>query len=165
MRASCSSDVQSFIRLMLFVFFFTVGAAALAGAILADDLIQYYKSRQFLEATRGSVEKLRSLNSQYDTIVKNVESDPDILRRLAPAVIGTEPADANAVYPRPGAEQLRAAKQVLEKSIDKRTTVSVMPKWLERIAEPRRRVLLFLAGAALILTSFACFGLVRPKRE
>ena len=150
---------------MLFVFFFTIGAAALAGAILVDDLMQYYRSKQFLEATRSSNEKLKSLNAQYGTIIKNVESDPDILRRLAPAVIGTEPADANAVYPRPDAEQLRAARQVLQESIDKRITVSVMPKWLERAAEPRRRVLLFLAGAALILTSFACFGSVRPKRE
>ncbi len=150
---------------MLFIFFFTIGAVALAGAILVDDLIQYHRSKQLLEVARSSNERLESLNAQYDTILNKVESDPSILRRLAPAIIGAEPADANAVYPRSDAEQLRAARQVLEESINKRAPASAMPRWLERMIEPRRRVILFIAGSALILTSFACFGAVRPKRE
>ena len=42
-----------------------------------------------------------------------------------------------------------------------------MPEWLTRCSEPRRRMMLFFSGGALILISFICFGPAKhtPKKQ
>ena len=40
---------------------------------------------------------------------------------------------------------------------------SGVPSWLQRCSEPRRRMVLFVAGASLILISLVCFA-PEPKR-
>ena len=154
---------QNILRALLFVVFFSIGAAALAGSILSNDLLRYYHNKQLLKASEESLKQLESLNAAYDALLEQLEKDPNLVRRIAPATLGTEPADANTIYPKVTAEQLAAASKALTDETNKDFEEPVIPRWLNRCSEPRRRIILFVAGAALILTSFACFGPAKQK--
>jgi len=156
----------------LFVVFFSIGAAALSGSILCNDLLRYYRNKQLLKTAEVSLNQLESLNTDYDALLQQLQKDPNFVRRIAPATLGTEPEDANTVYPKATTEQLAAARKVLtEDSAGRRPAESqqptepIIPDWITRCSEPPQRVVLFLAGAFLILISFICFGPAkqRPK--
>ena len=155
------------IRLILFVIFFSIGAASLGVSILCDDLVQYYRNRQLLKVTQQSLNRLESLNTDYDVLLEQMEKDPNFVKRLAPATLGTEPEDTNAVYPRATPEQLAAARKALMEDPNDQSAGPMLPEWLTRCSEPRRRMTLFVAGSVLILISFTCFTPVRqsPTKE
>jgi len=145
-------------RLLLFMVFFGIGAAALSGSILCDDLLRYYHGRQVLQAEQELLRQLKSLNTDYDILLQQLEENPDLIKRAAPVTLGVEPNDANTIYPRPTAEQLNAARKVLTRVQDAPPVEPAIPQWLSRCGEPRRRVMLFFAGAGLVLISLVCFG-------
>jgi len=147
---------------VFFVLFFSVGATALSSSILCDDLVQYYRNKELLEEARESLDRLESLNADYDALLQRLEEDPNLIRRLAPVTLGPRHEDANAIYPRATAEQLAAARKALMEKSSSGSTVSATPEWLSRCSEPRRRTALLVCGVALILTSFVCF---RPARQ
>jgi hypothetical protein len=153
--------MQNFTRLLLFVILFTIGAVALAAATLYPDLLRYYRYRQLLQSERQSVKKLESLNAQYDALLKNIQQNPGLLSRAAPAVIGAEPADSNAVYPRAAAQELAAAREALDKYTDDAADEQPVPEYMQRLGRPFYRILLFASGCGLVLISFICFGPVR----
>jgi len=148
---------RNVIRTILFVIFFSIGAASLSISILCDDLVQYYRNRQLLRVTQLSVDRLKSLNTDYDILLEQLEKDPNLVKRLAPATLGTEPEDANAVYPRATPEQLVAARKALMEDQKDQSDAAMLPEWLTRCSEPRRRMILFVAGSVLVLISFSCF--------
>ena len=155
----CSMRRQDAIRVLLFVLFFSVGAAALYVSMCCDELIGHYRNKQMLQAMEESKSRLESLIADYDALTSRLEGDPNlVIERVAPAALGTEPADSNAIYPKVTAEQLAAAKQALTEDIEQDQSEPAVPEWLSRCDEPRRRVILFLAGAFLILVSFVWFG-------
>lgn len=156
---------QNLLRTLLFVFFFSVGAITLAGAVLCDDLVRYYRSKQILRLSEEALSRLRALNADYDALLKRLEEDPNLLERIAPVTLGTEPADANTVYPDVTAEQLEAARKVLAEESKKDSSEVELPRWLARCSEPSKRKILFVSGAVLILISFVCFGSVSGKTE
>ncbi len=141
----------------MFVIFFSIGAASLSISILCDDLVQYYRNRQLLRVTQLSVDRLKSLNTDYDILLEQLEKDPNLVKRLAPATLGTKPEDANAVYPRATPEQLVAARKALMEDQKDQSDAAMLPEWLTRCSEPRRRMILFVAGSVLVLISFSCF--------
>lgn len=144
--------------MILFVVFFGIGTAALTAATLYDDLLRYYRNKQLLRSSEETLNKLKSLNADYDALLKQLEENPDLLERIAPATLGTEPADENTVYPKVTAEQLDAARKVLAKDLERQQSEAEMPEWIIRCSEPSKRIILFSAGAFLILISFICFG-------
>jgi hypothetical protein len=146
------------IRAILFVLFFSIGAASLSISILCDDLVQYYQNTEHLRAAQESLDRLKSLNADYDILLERLQSDPNLVKRLAPATLGPDHQDANTVYPRATAEQLAAARRALIAEQNRKSAEPVMPKWLSRCRAPRRRVMLLICGVVLILTSFICFG-------
>jgi hypothetical protein len=156
---------QNILRTLLFVIFFSIGTAALAGAILCDDLLRYYRDKQLLRSAEETLNKLESLNADYDALLKQLEENPSLLERIAPATLGTEPADANTVYPKVTAEQLDATRKVLAADLEQQPSRTEMPGWVVRCNEPSRRIVLFLAGALLILISFMCFGTVEKRSK
>ena len=158
---------RNVIRTILFAIFFSIGAASLGVSILCDDLVQYYRNRQLLKVTQQSVNRLKSLNTDYDILLEQLEKDPNLVKRLAPAALGTEPEDANAVYPRATPEQLAAARRALMKDPNDQSDGAMLPEWLTRCSEPRRRTTLFIAGSVLILISLTCFAPARqsPTKE
>ncbi len=151
---------------ILFVVFFSIGAAALSASILCDDLLQYYTNRQILKSAAESLKRLEMLNADYDALSEQLQKDPNLIKRIAPATLGTGRNDPNTVYPQPTPEQLDAARRALtEGSLPTQAEPSI-PRWLSRCTESRRRTILFVAGAFLILVSFVCFGMagqVGPK--
>ncbi len=52
----------------------------------------------------------------------------------------------------------KAARKVLAKDHNQELIEPNVPAWLTRCSEPHRRIILFFAGAGLILISFICFG-------
>jgi hypothetical protein len=145
------------IRMILFVIFFSIGTASLGISILCDDLVQYYRNKRLLKVTQQSLNRLESLNTDYDVLLEQLKNDPNLIKRLAPATLGTEPEDANAVYPRVTDEQLAAVHRALEQDPNDLSAGPMLPEWLTRCSEPRRRITLFIAGSFLILISFTCF--------
>ena len=156
---------QNVTRTLLFVAFFGIGAAAMGTSVLCDDLARYYRNKYFLKESQEFSDRLRSLNDDYDAILRRLEEDPNLIKRIAPATIGAEQAEPNTVYPRATAEQLAAAKKALARDAEREPNEPTMPTWLVRSGEPRMRILLFSCGAALILLSFACFGPLKAAPE
>jgi hypothetical protein len=154
---------QNTIRTFLFVVFFSIGAAVLGVSILVDDLLQYYHNRQLLETAERSLQRLELLNSDYDALLQQLQGDTDFVKRIAPATVGSEPAEVNAIYPKATAEQLAAAQKALSEGLDRQRTQPTVPNWLRRCGQPRRRTVLFLAGAFLILISFVSFSPAKEK--
>jgi hypothetical protein len=146
------------IQAFLFFIFFGIGAASLSSSILCDDLIKYYQNKQLLRTSQKSLERLESLNMDYDALLKRLREDPNlIVERLAPATFGTEPEDPNTVYPRANSRQLAAARKALIEESNRKSAEVAMPQWLRRCCEPRNRILLFVSGVVLVLISFVCF--------
>ncbi len=104
-----------------------------------------------------SLKKLEILNTDYDILLRQLEEDPGIIERIAPATLGMEPNEANTVYPKVTVEQLDAARKVLAKDLGQQPDTEV-PKWIIRCSDPSKRIALFSAGAFLILISFICFS-------
>jgi hypothetical protein len=146
------------IQTVLFFLFFGIGAASLSSSILCDDLIQYYQNKHLLSAADESLERLKSLNSDYDVLLKRLKEDPNlIVERLAPATLGTKANDPNTVYPRARSRQLAAARKALMDESKGKPAEAAMPEWLKRSSEPRNRILMFVSGVVLVLISFVCF--------
>jgi hypothetical protein len=145
------------LHLFLFAIFFSIGAAALGGAVLCDDLVLYCRNRHLLAKADLSLDRLELLNAEYDVLLERLRNDPNLLKRIAPVTLGTEPEDPNAVYPKARAEELAVARRALVQQVGPENSELVLPKWLQRCSEPRHKVVLFLAGAGLVLISLVCF--------
>jgi hypothetical protein len=156
---------NTILRMLLFVVFFSIGAAVLSGSILCDDLLRYYHSRQALKAAEVTLNRLKSLNVDYDVLLEQLRKDPDLVKRIAPATLGTEPVGANTIYPKATAEQLAAARKALTEDPNHKLAESEMPEWIIRCSKPPQRIMLFLAGAFLILISFIWFGPAGQKSQ
>jgi len=148
---------QGIFHFFLFVVFFSVGALALGGAVLCDDLIQYRRNQHLVTEAEQALARLESLNREYDALLAELEHDPNLLKRIAPATLGTEPADANAVYPKAKARELAVARKALLEQAGREPSQAVVPQWLERCSEPRRKIALFITGAGLVLISLVFF--------
>ena len=148
---------QGILHLLLFVVFFSVGAAALGAAVLCDDFIQYCRNRSLLQEAEASVKQLESLNAEYDALLQELEKDPNLLQRIVPVTLGTEPNDPNTAYPRARAGELAIARKAMLAEAEEEPPAPTIPLWLQRCSDPPKRITLFIAGASLILISLVCF--------
>jgi len=149
---------QSILRTLLFVILFSIGAAAMSIALLCDDLLQYYRNKQLVKAAEVSLERLKSLNTDYDLLLQRLEDDPNLIERIVPAILGAEAGDKDTIYPKLTPEQLDAARKALTEGPNQQFREPIIPDWLTRCSKPRRRIMLFLSGAVLILISLVWFG-------
>jgi len=156
---------QNILRALLFAIFFSIGAAALCGSILCDELLRYYTNKQLLKVAEESLDRLESLNIDYDLLLQQLEKDPNLVKRLASATLGTHPADANTIYPRVTAERLATARKALAEDSNRRHLKPIVSDWLMRCSGPAQRVILFLSGAFLILISFICFSPAEQRSQ
>jgi hypothetical protein len=158
---------NTILRTLLFIVFFGIGTAALAASILYNDLLRYYQNKQLLRSAEETLYELESLNADYDALLKQLEENPGALERIAPATLGTEPNEPNTVYPKVTAEQLDAARKVLAEDLKKQSSGAEVPEWIIRCSQPLRRIILFSAGAFLILISLICFSPAKqnPSRQ
>jgi hypothetical protein len=154
---------QGVIHFFFFLVFFSIGAAALGGAVLCDDLILYCQNRQLVKEAERSLERLDSLNGEYDALLQQLENDPNLLKRIAPVTLGTEPEDPNAIYPKARARELALARKALVEQAGEAPAEEAVPRWLQRCSEPSRKLGLFVAGAGLVLISLVFFT-PKPQR-
>jgi hypothetical protein len=149
---------QNILRTLLFVVFFSIGAAAMYISVICDELVEHYHKRQLLKAGQRCIARLKSLETDYDALLQQLEEDPDFIERLGSAVFGTGQEDKDTIYPIVTPEQLDAARRALTEDSSQPLPEPMIPGWLTRCREPRRRIMLFLSGAFLILISFVWFG-------
>jgi hypothetical protein len=152
-------------KTILFIVFFSIGLAAIAVSILADDLNQYYTIKIQLHNTHQTNEKLQRLIDGYGEMIKSIESDPHIVERLAPVTLGVEPNAAATAFPKATRQELLAAQRALIAAAPPLPPAPVSPNWLVRCCDPKLRKMLFLAGSALILVSFTCFNIRKEGSE
>lgn len=148
---------QRIFHLFFLVVFFSVGAGALGAAVLCDDFVRYCCNQRLVQEAEASVRHLQALNADYDGLLEQLESNPDMLKRIAPVTLGTEPADPNAIYPRARARELAVARQAVMEQTEHTPAEVVLPPWLERCSDPVKRIVLFIAGAGLVIISLVCF--------
>ena len=153
--------MHSFVKTTAFIVTFTIGSGAIGLCALCNDLLLYHHNRRGLALLEQDKDSLRSLNAVHDAVLERIDSDPNMIRRIAPAVLGLKPEDPNAYYPSAGSRELAAAEQTLSRHDRSKPSIPALPAWLVRVSEPRRRAALFLAGGVLILVSFSCFGLIK----
>jgi hypothetical protein len=145
------------LRFLIFVVFFSSGAAALGGAVLCDDFIKHWRNQHLVRQAEQSIRKLRSLNAEYDVLLSQLESDPNLLKRIAPVTLGTRmEQDPNTVYPKARAQELAIARKALTNANDEPTGAAI-PRWLQRCSDPAKRIILFISGASLVLIAMVCF--------
>ena len=156
---------QDILRALLFAIFCSAGAAALGGSILCNELLRHYQNRQILKAAEESLSRLKTLNADYDALLELLKKDPNYVERIGPVTLGTERNEEETIYPKATYEQLAAAKKALTEEMSRQSAQPAIPEWLTRCSEPRRRIILFLAGAFLILISFICFGSAKQKPQ
>jgi hypothetical protein len=145
------------LQILFFAVFFSIGAASLGGAVLCDDLIQYCRSKHLVGEAQASIERLESLNAEYDALLEQLEKNPDVLKRIAPVTLGTEPNDPDTVRPRARASELAVARKALIQQSEQDSAGPEVPTWLQRVSDPPKRITLFIAGASLVLISLVCF--------
>ena len=151
-------EFKKLIRFFWFVIFFSTGAATLSLSILAADLMRYYQNKHLLRQSQDYRSQLESLNTDYDILLEQLENDPNIYKRIAPATLGTEPADTESISPKVTPEDLHIAREALKFAEGQKTELPHIPRWLERTMDPRRRTVLFLCGGFLVLIAFIWFG-------
>ncbi len=156
---------QNIIQVVLFVVFFSIGAAVLSSSILCDDLLLYYRNKQLLKAVEESLNRLESLNTDYDALLGQLRKDPEVVRRIAPATLGTELEDEDTIYPKATVKQLAVARRALTEGLSRQPAKPEIAGWIARCSEPLRRTILFLAGAFLVLISFIWFGPARQENQ
>ena len=130
-------------------------------AFLSGELINHYRNRQVLSEAQQSFENLRTLNDEYDELLAKIESNPELLERLGPAILGAEPNDPNTVNPHFTPQQLEAAKLILREPNEQQD--NELPRWLLRANEPHRRLAIILASSFLIMISFIWFAAAKTK--
>lgn len=150
------------IRVVAFIVFFSIGATVLSATMLCDDAVEYFHNKAILKQAELNLKKLQSLDSDYDTVLKQLEGDPRQLARLAPATLGIEPNEPNTVFPRATADKLAAARRTLINKSEEQAYDESIPPWLGACCRWPRRNLLFFAGGSLVLISFVFFG---PERK
>jgi len=148
---------HAILRFLVFVVFFSSGAAALGGAVLCDDLIHYCHNKHLVKQAEHSIHRLEALNADYDVLLEQLESNPDLLKRIAPVTLGTQPEDPNAIYPKARARELASARKAVTEQADEALFEVSIPRWLQRCSDPPKRIVLFIAGASLVLIAMVCF--------
>ena len=156
---------RNILRTFFFCAFFGIGAAALSGSVLCDVLLKFYRGKLLLHAQQQRTDDLKSLIADYNALLAEIEKDPNFAKRVAPATLGAEPNDEDTIYPRATVEQLQATRKILMEESNRKLDEPAVPRWLTRCSEPRRRIMLFVAGAFLILISFVCFGPAEQKNQ
>jgi len=150
---------DEFGRLVLFAVFTTTGMGAIALALLAQPLNDYFRDRDLLAAQRQRIEQLQNLHQQQQQLLANSDN-PSVVERAAinnlNYVPTDTPLDERQSLPKPWSDLEKALG-----SLDKAPSLPERPPWqqaVETLSQQRdsQNVLLAL-GAFLIVVSLACF--------
>ena len=146
-------------RLIIFFIFFAAGLSVMMVSLLFNDYYAYYQNKLVLAEAKRNVDKLKSLNDDYNDLLRQLRSDEQVGRRLVAATFGVEPKEQGVAYPRETIAQLTAARLSLMEETERQSQEeAALPVWLERCKAPNKRLIIFIAGTVLILIAFIYFG-------
>ena len=150
------------VRYLAFCVFFAVGAGSIALSILIEpELADYYRNKDLLAKNELVNERIEALTGEYEAQIQLIKKDPEVLERLKRVTLGPEQDGEDSVYPEISDRHLAQATAALFEDLGKSQDELAIPEWVRRCAEPRSRMVLFGAGAGLILVGFGFFGTAR----
>lgn len=152
-------------RVFLFIIVIGLGIASLSLSMLSEEILDYYSRKIELRQLERSTRKTNVLIADYDALISEIDSDPNILTRLGSAVLGIDSNEPNGITVETTQAQLAVAMKVLQNQSTDAPAEVALPGWLLRCNKPRSRIVLFIAGSALILISFICFGAKKPNHS
>lgn len=149
--------LEDIFRFFLFMICFAAGLCAIALVFLGPEWQSLYQLKAAVQQTERNNKKIENIINDHKVLTSQINSDPEILKKIAPVTLGIDPCDANQPPVKITPETLAAAKSVLQQQEQNSGNPST-PKWLLRCTTDENRIVLFSAGAGLIVVSFACFG-------
>ena len=147
-----------FPRALFFIIFSSAGIIATGLSILIPEYDRLYELRETLAEVQQSNKMIAQLIIDHEELISHIRSDPNMLQKLGPVTLGQSINDSNVPFAKVTSEKLKMAKEVLTSdSIADNTISPTRPRWLIRCSTRHYRMILFIAGAGLIIVSFACF--------
>jgi hypothetical protein len=154
---------EKFYRALFFSIFSAVGVLSVSLAVLGPEWKGLYKIKAAAIQSEQNNTKITQLLTDHQELINLIKTDPNILRRLAQVELGVDPNDPNTVAAKITSDCLSEAKAVLEQPQDPALVAQQTPSWLLRATLNSSRIVLFAAGAGLILVSFVCFSAPESK--
>lgn len=152
-------------KTLAFIVFFTAGLIAISTGALVDDLTRYYTIKIKLDDTLATNDKIERLIEDHNAMLTNLQRDPNAAQRLAMVTLGIEPNTADTAFPKSKQQTLSSARQAIIAAAPVTTPETVLPVWLERIQNQKMRLMLYIAGAGLVILAMTCFAPGRGKSD
>jgi hypothetical protein len=143
--------------MVFFCLFVGAGLAALTASILTDELLELYLYKLEIKKNEKTNQRLQKLTAEYESVLKQIADDPNILARLAGVGLGAEPNSVDTAYPKVPEHTRLAAEKILRGQQSDIEAPSP-PAWLTRCNKPLPRMIIFFCSVGLIIVSFICFG-------
>ncbi|HBG28455.1 MAG: hypothetical protein A2Y10_10850 [Planctomycetes bacterium GWF2_41_51] len=156
---------EKFYRAVFFSIFSLIGILSVSLAILGPEWKHLYKIKAAAIQSEQNNAKIEQLLDDHQSLINLINTDPNILIRLAPVELGETQQDPNAFVTQLTADALSQAKAVIDQTAADNAAFdsTQTPTWLLRATVDSSRIVLFTAGAGLILVSFVCFS--TPARK
>jgi len=154
---------EKFYRAVFFSIFAAVGLGAVALAVLGPEWKNLYRLKAARALSEQNNEKISRLLADHQELINLINTDPNVLKRLAAVELGQDVNDPNAIAAQITADYLSQAKIVVEDIENPTTAVPQAPGWLIRTTLNSSRIVLFAAGTGLVLVSFVCFSAPQSK--
>ncbi len=157
--------LETFGRALFFSLFSAIGIFAVALAVLGPEWKNLYKIEAATKQSEQDNRQIQQIIEDHDVLVGKIHKDPNMLKRLAPEITSEKIEDANLPEVQITAEMLEQAKAAIEQmdSNENEKISEEVPAWLERTTLKLSRIILFAAGAGLVLVSFVCFNAKKEK--
>ncbi len=157
---------EKFYRAVFFSLFSLIGILSVSLAILGPEWKHLYRIKAATVHSEQGNAKIEQLLDDHQSLINLIKSDPNVLMRIAPAELGEMPGDPNAFVTKLSSDALSQAKAVIEQTAAENAAESTqIPQWLLRATLDSSRIILFTAGAGLILVSFVCFSTPAGKSK
>ncbi len=154
---------EKFYRAVFFSIFAAVGIAAVTLAVLGPEWKNLYKLKAARALSEQNNTKITRLLADHQELINLINTDPNVLKRLAAVELGKDANEPDVIAAQITSDLLSQAKVVVEDVENPGTIVPQPPRWLLRATPNSSRIILFAAGAGLILVSFVCFSTPEDK--
>ena len=154
---------DTFLRTFFFIVFSCVGIGTVGLAFVSPEWLNVYTTKSARRDLEQTNLKIETLINDYDVLIEKLRDDPNLLKRFDPVALGIETNDANLPKATITEHQLRKARALLNRQDAEKPKPPGRPEWLSRCGTNKSRLILFIAGALLLLVAFVCFG--KPKRD
>lgn len=153
-----AEKIEMFSRAMFFSLFAAIGIFTVALAVLGPEWKILYKINAATKQAERDNGKIEQIIREHEVLIGKIDKDPNMLKRLSPA---TKTEEVNLPEVQITGQTLAQAKAAIEQ-MDSNENMKIsgeeIPAWLERVTSQASRIILFSAGAGLVLVSFACFN-------